>query len=192
MDKDTLRRQILADRKILPEAERQAKQQQIFLRLLSVPGVQTAQTILLYLDFRGEVETSEILAWGWQTGKTMAVPLTLKESRRIIPVQIRSHADIQPGSYGIREPKPEIAEKGTLPAPTIDIVIVPGVAFDRRGVRLGYGGGYYDRFLPMLRSDTVKIGLAFELQMVERVPVEEHDVRLNYVVTEQRIIDCNT
>ncbi|MFC4766884.1 5-formyltetrahydrofolate cyclo-ligase [Effusibacillus consociatus] len=193
MNKQELRQQILSARNSMSEAERTTKQKAIFDNLLSIPQLNEAGTILAYLAFRGEVETDEIFRWGWQAGKTMAAPVTFKEERKIIPVRIQSFEELQPGAYGILEPSGIREEQGnpasneTVPVARIDAVIIPGVAFDSEGGRLGYGGGYYDRFLPMLRSDTVKIGLAYELQVVGRLPVEEHDVHLDFLVTEQLV-----
>ncbi|WP_018130958.1 5-formyltetrahydrofolate cyclo-ligase [Effusibacillus pohliae] len=188
MDKNELRRRILARRNGLDGAERAKKNEAIFRNLVSIPQVQAAGTFLLYLDFRGEVETARILQWGWQAGKRMAVPVTVPAERKLVPVEIRSFTELEPGAYGIREPK----AGGRVPVPvdTIDAVLVPGVAFDRRGGRLGYGGGYYDRFLLLLRSDALKIGLAYELQLVEEVPAEEHDVQLDLLVTENAVVNC--
>lgn len=195
MDKILLRQQILEKRKAMTATERMEKQDGIVSGLLSLPQMQRAQTVFLYLDFRGEVSTDEILRWGWNQDKTMAIPVTVIEKKRLIPVAIRSFDEVRPGAYGIREPivsanTEKDPESCAIPAESIDVVIVPGVAFDPRGGRLGYGGGYYDRFLPKLRTDVVKIGLAFELQVVDQVPVEEHDIHLDFLVTEKRVIDC--
>lgn len=84
----------------------------------------------------------------------------------------------------------EVRISGEVPIESLDAVIVPGVAFDHSGGRLGYGGGYYDRFLPKLRPDTVKIGVAYELQLIKQIPVEEHDVHLDRIVTETGIYNC--
>ncbi|GAX88789.1 5-formyltetrahydrofolate cyclo-ligase [Effusibacillus lacus] len=199
MDKSLIRQRILERRSAMSGGVRAAKQASIFRNLMTIPQLQTALTVFLYLDFRGEVETDEIFRWGWQTGKRMAVPVTVIQERKLIPVELHSFEDLEIGAYGIREPR--IQHSGSLveglmehavPVSSIDVVLVPGVAFDLQGGRLGYGGGYYDRFLPMLRSDAVKIGLAFDLQLVDRLPVEEHDIHLDYVVTESSVIHCSS
>ena len=96
-------------------------------------------------------------------------------------------ADLESGSYGIPEPRP-----GLPPASpeSIDLIVVPGSAFGRSGDRMGYGGGFYDAFLPRLRADTPRIALAFELQLVDDVPQEDHDLRIDVVVTERGALRC--
>lgn len=197
MNKNEIRERILARRNALPPAERSAKNTAVLQNLLSIPQVQNARTIMLYLDFRGEVETDGILRWGWQAGKRMAVPVTVKALRKLIPVELRPFAELQVGTYGIREPKggTDSRLEGRLradevPVASIDVSIVPGLAFDGKGGRLGYGGGYYDRFLPSLRPDALKIGLAYEFQLVDSVPAEAHDIRMDLIVTESSVRNC--
>lgn len=189
MDKNLLRQMIITQRQELEPAVRQEKNKLILDNFVSVPIVQAAKVIMVYLDFRGEVETSGILQWGWDACKVMTAPVTLKQERKLVPVVIHTFDELRIGAYGIREP---IAEDQDFDdrSETLDLVLVPGVAFDRRGGRLGYGGGYYDRFLPRLRSGTITIGLAYDLQLVEQVPAETHDVPLDLLVTETGVIDC--
>ncbi|BCJ87183.1 5-formyltetrahydrofolate cyclo-ligase [Effusibacillus dendaii] len=195
MDKDGLRRQILHKRLSMSAAERADKQVRILKHLLTVPHLQQAETILLYLDFRGEVETEQIFRWGWNAGKTMAVPVSKPAERKIIPVRLNSFEELTAGPYGIREPDMHVqlaaghlnALPDALSVQELDVVIVPGVAFDRKGGRLGYGGGYYDRFLPQLRPNALKIGIAYQLQMVEQLPMETHDIPLDLIVTEKSV-----
>lgn len=211
MDKNFLRQKIITQRQELEPAVRQEKNKLILGNFVSVPIVQAAKVIMVYLDFRGEVETSGILQWGWDACKVMTAPVTLKQERKLVPVVIHTFDELRIGAYGIREPIAEdqdfddrsewegmetgissgkkTAESG-LSVESLDLVLVPGVAFDRRGGRLGYGGGYYDRFLPRLRSGTITIGLAYDLQLVEQVPTETHDVPLDLLVTETGVIDC--
>lgn len=186
MDKNFLRQRIVTFRQELQPTLRDEKHRLILQHLVSLPEVQAAKEIMVYLDYRGEVATADILRWGWAAGKTMAVPVTLKPERKLVPVAIHTFDDLQIGAYGIREPR--LGKE--VPAEHLDLVLVPGVAFDRHGWRLGYGGGYYDRFLPRLRPDCLKIGLAYDLQIVQQVPFEEHDIPLDLLVTETEVIDC--
>jgi 5-formyltetrahydrofolate cyclo-ligase len=185
MDKASLRGEILAKRMGVPKETRELWDRHILDRLLLLEAVKQADTILLYLSFRAEVGTDGIFHWGFQEGKRMAAPVTSVASRTLWPVEIRSLKEVTTGAYGIREPL--WREERVIPVEEIDLVLLPGVAFDRHGGRLGYGGGYYDRFLPRLRPDAVKIGLAYDLQVVGRVPLEPHDVRLDAVVTESGV-----
>ena len=93
---------------------------------------------------------------------------------------------MEPGRFGIREPKPQVGTPQAIA--DIDAILVPAVAFDRRGYRVGYGGGYYDRFLPELRGRAVRVGLAFACQLVDSVPAGAHDVPVDFIVTETEII----
>ncbi|TCP52395.1 5-formyltetrahydrofolate cyclo-ligase [Tumebacillus sp. BK434] len=185
MEKQALRKHLLALRQNLSREARAPLDAAILQRVIELPEVQAAQTILLYLDFRGEVESDGMIEHCLAHGKTPVAPVTLKEERQMIPVRITSLADLRMGAYGIREPLhlPELE----VPVTAIDLVILPGVGFDRKGGRLGYGGGYYDRFLPKLRPEVPKIAVAYELQVVENVPMEPHDTLLDALVTEQGI-----
>mgnify|MGYP003590435843 FL=1 len=94
--------------------------------------------------------------------------------------------DLIPGYKGIPEPDPQLAHARSLPANSLEVVIIPGAVFDRRGYRLGYGGGYYDRFLALEAPQALRIGLAFDLQLVEHLPNEIHDIPMDILVTERQ------
>lgn len=183
MDKKTLRKELLQKRHALPPEERLRHNAAILQHVTGMPEVAAAQTMLLYFDFRGEVDSSALISWGMAAGKTVCAPITIPEERRMIPVRLTSLEDVQIGAYDIREPI--FAEERVVDIEDIDVVILPGVGFDREGGRLGYGGGYYDRFLPRLREDAKKIAVAFELQVLPHVPLEAHDMPLDALVTER-------
>jgi 5-formyltetrahydrofolate cyclo-ligase len=204
VEKKALRRRLLEARQALAEAERNEWDARILANLMSLPEVQAARTLLVYLDFKAEVSSRGLIEWAIGEGKTVCAPVTLVEERRLIPVRLRSADDVVSGAYGIREPKLKerlrleeesagfdeamLAENpAVVPLAEIDVVILPGVGFDRFGGRLGYGGGYYDRFLPRLRPDAGKIAVAYEMQMLPEVPLEPHDTRLDVVVTEMAV-----
>ena len=156
-------------------------------KLLQMDIIKNAKTIMLYLDFNNEVSTDNLINKLISMGKTVASPITLKEERKLIPSQITNLEDgVQYGAYNIREPKPEYSP--TIDIKDLDIVIVPAVAYDRNCYRLGYGGGFYDRFLENLRNDSVTIGIAFDLQIFDEIPKEPHDAQLDYIVTESTIL----
>ncbi len=109
------------------------------------------------------------------------------DNRQLIPFKIKNLKEaINIGAYGIREPKKDVCSEVKLK--DIDVIIVPAVAYDEDGYRLGYGGGFYDRFLEKLRYDTVTIGIAFDLQIFNSIPKEPHDAQLDYIITETRVI----
>ena len=159
-------------------------------KLLNLDCIKNAKNIMLYLDFNNEVSTYSLIKKLLNLGKIVSSPITLKEERKLIPSQITDLKNgIQYGAYNIREPKPECSP--AINIKDLDVIIVPAVAYDKNCYRLGYGGGFYDRFLENLRKDAVTIGIAFDLQIFDEVPKEPHDAQLDYIVTESRILTPN-
>ena len=159
-------------------------------KLLNLDCIKNAKNSMLYLDFNNEVSTDSLIKKLLNLGKIVSSPITLKEERKLIPSQITDLKNgIQYGAYNIREPKPECSP--AINIKDLDVVIVPAVAYDKNCYRLGYGGGFYDRFLENLRKDAVTIGIAFDLQIFDEVPKEPHDAQLDYIVTESRILTPN-
>ena len=159
-------------------------------KLLNLDCIKNAKNIMLYLDFNNEVSTDSLIKKLLNLGKIVSSPITLKEERKLIPSQITDLKNgIQYGAYNIREPKPECSP--AINIKDLDVIIVPAVAYDKNCYRLGYGGGFYDRFLENLRKDAVTIGIAFDLQIFDEVPKEAHDAQLDYIVTESRIFTPN-
>jgi len=145
-------------------------------------------TLFIYVDFRSEVETLELIKSCLSQGKRVAVPLVDASAVHMIPLLIKDPArDLVPGYYDIPEPDP----RKSLPvAPgEIDAAIIPGSVFDTNGGRLGYGGGYYDRFLVNDAPQAKRIGFAFEVQVVEKVPMLPHDQPLDILITEKRTVN---
>lgn len=129
-------------------------------KLLSMNCIKDANTIMLYLNFNNEVKTDQLITKLISLRKTVAAPVTLKNERKLIPFKITNLKDgINIGAYGIREPKKDPYNE--LNVEDIDILIVPAVAYDKDCYRLGYGGGFYDRFIEHLRDDAITIGIAF-------------------------------
>lgn len=137
-----------------------------------------AERIFAYLSCRSEVRTDEIIRQIWQDHKIAAVPRV--EGDRMVFCRIVSMEDLCVGYRGIREPKPECP---VLVPSGRDLILVPGTAFDRRGYRMGYGGGYYDRFLSMIPDSCVCAGLAFPEQIADEIPVDSYDCRLDIILT---------
>ena len=159
-------------------------------KLLNLDCIKNAKNIMLYLDFNNEVSTDSLIKKLLNLGKIVSSPITLKEERKLIPSQITDLKNgIQYGAYNIREPKPEWSP--AINIKDLDVIIVPAVAYDKNCYRLGYGGGFYDRFLENLRKDAVTIGIAFDLQIFDEVPKEAHDAQLDNIVTESRILTPN-
>lgn len=182
-EKRKLRQEVLARREAMPLAARLEKSQRITERLLRWPLYQRARTVLLYAGVRSEVATEELVKKSLASGKQVLMPRCLPKTRELLLVPISAWEELRPSFYGLLEPPPPARLDPLQP----DLVVVPGVAFDTAGYRLGYGGGYYDRLLRRLNR-TPTVGLAFELQIVPLVPREAHDVPLHFVITENRLI----
>ena len=159
-------------------------------KLLQMDCIKNSNTIMLYLDFNNEVITDDLIKELISMGKIVASPITIIKEKVLIPSQITDFENgIKYGAYNIREPKPDCSPEINIK--NIDVVIVPAVAYDINGFRLGYGGGFYDRFLENIREDAVTIGIAFDLQIFDEVPKEPHDAQLDYIITESRILKPN-
>lgn len=164
------------------EEDRLRKSRVILKRLFALPEFQRSKTILFYASFDGEVETFEMMKQAKKLGKKIALPTIIKNQKKIVPLLIEDlEEDLTVGSYGIKEPKAKSPKN--LEINKIDLVIVPGVAFDRQLYRLGRGAGYYDRFLSQIPTDTPTIGLAFDFQLVDRLPQQDkHDIPVTRII----------
>jgi 5-formyltetrahydrofolate cyclo-ligase len=185
--KKTLREQFLTKRKALSPSERDNKSDFIKHRLFSTPWYRSAQNILFYVSFNNEVDTHRMIKEALRNGKTVLVPKTNTRNNTICASQLLSWEDLATGAYSIKEPREECIRK--VPASSVELLIVPGVVFDFCGYRIGYGMGYYDRLL----KETIhahSIGLAFECQLIKSIPAEEHDEKVEMIITEDRSIQC--
>ena len=184
-DKREIRQRILRLRNAMPLEAIAAKSCEIVRRLKELREIRELSTLMVFLNFGSEVVTDGLIAWGWEEGKRIVVPFCRPEGRELTPCRIDSFAELETGHYGIREPKADRLR--VVPPGEIDAVVVPAVAFDRRGYRVGYGGGYYDRFF-LGCPQAAKIGVAFACQITEEVPVEPYDVTMDCIVTEKEIL----
>jgi 5-formyltetrahydrofolate cyclo-ligase len=189
--RERLRQERLAERDRQKPSQRQKKSQDIQAQLLGQPFMNKASHLFIYVHFRSEVETLALIEHGLAQGKTVSVPVTLRKESRLLAVQITDPANqLEPGCWGILEPTKEQITRATINPVDIDAVVVPGSVFDPLGGRLGYGGGYYDRFLSQEAPQARRIGLAYALQVVDQVPVEPHDQYMDIVITEQQVYQC--
>lgn len=165
-------------------------------RLLGLPAFQEACVLLLFASFRSEVDTLALLPYCLKEGKTVILPVTDMAQNTLRLYEVRSMDELAPGCYGI--PEPAVGEDRRREVKGIDLLLIPGVAFDLQGNRLGYGKGFYDRLLrsyldalPRPQRSGNIIALAYEEQVVERIPSEAHDVRMDTIITDKRIISCH-
>ncbi len=180
-DKGSLRQQFLELLKKQENTETEAKSRQIQKKLFSLEAFKKAKTILFYVSLPGEVNTFEMIIKAFEMNKRICVPVMVRDQRQMIPTLINTLADLEKGSYGILEPRMDSSLQ--VPLEELDMVIVPGVAFDKSNNRLGRGVGYYDRFLCRLPKSVTTIGLAFDVQLTENLPIEEHDVPLSSIIS---------
>jgi len=184
--KRSLRERVLSLRSALTPEERAFKSQRVQAIVTQTREFQEASTIMLFMNFRDEVETTELAQIVLDLGKRLVLPRCAPKGV-LIPALIEDlEKDIESGMWGIREPKKEELTK--VDPLEIDCILVPGAAFDTQGNRLGYGGGYYDRFFGRLAEGTPKIALAFHCQIVDRIPVEFYDKKVDMLITEQGIM----
>ncbi|MEJ8548226.1 5-formyltetrahydrofolate cyclo-ligase [Brevibacillus borstelensis] len=185
--KKELRRQILAQRAAVSPEERGERSGRMCRLLLSFDRLRGCRTVMAYYPFREELDIVPFLEKALERGQEIWLPLTLPAERRIVPYVYTGPAMLKRGTYGILEPDPAQAAEGR--PDSLEAVLVPGVAFDRRGGRMGYGAGYYDRFLSSLSRRPLLIGCAFDLQVQQAVPMEPHDISLDFLATESGVTE---
>lgn len=188
-EKKALRKAVLDRRDRLSREEVEQFSAQIAAQLFNLPEYRAAGTVMFFLNFGKEVMTLSMVPQALAQGKRVVAPKTVHKERRMILAEIHDVADdLAPGMWNIPEPKTD--KLRVVEPEEIDFVVVPGVAFDEAGNRLGYGGGYYDRFFTRLREGVPLVAVAFEVQILERVPVAPWDRRVEAIITEKRVIDC--
>jgi len=180
-----LRRKVLQARDRLTQAARRTRSAALHGRLWGLAPFAAAEVLFIYVDFRSEVETLALIDQCLAKGKQVIVPL-VAEDNQLIPCRLTALDELRPGAFGIPEPDPQRCAR--VAPGTIDLVLLPGSVFDAEGGRLGYGGGYYDRFLVNEAPQALRLGVCFELQLVEALPLLPHDQRLDILVTESRVL----
>lgn len=183
-EKSELRRRMRELRASLSEEHRGRLGGLIEDRVGALPEFGTARCVLLFYSFGSEVPTSGLIRRTAQAGKRVLLPYL--EGQALEAAEVSSDEELIPTRYGPKEP----GRRVSVDPEDVDLVVTPGLAFDRRGHRLGYGRGYYDGFLGRLRGDALRAGIAFGLQVVDEVPAGPGDERVHVIVTEDETIDC--
>jgi len=187
MDKKALRKSIFAQRDTQSPEVIAEKSKAIHEKLFQLEEFQKAQTIMIYAAMRGEVQTKGIFTEAQKQGKRVVVPISQLADRTLLLSEIRDYDhELEIATFDVPEPKKEFLRP--VPHSEIDLVIVPGVGFDDQGNRLGYGGGFYDRFLAGLKPSVPAIAVCYELQIRDDLVAEEHDLPMDWVITEMRAI----
>lgn len=185
-DISALRRRLVRARREMKPAERQNANEAI-RDLVLRNWNRHWNTVLMYVNLPDEAATIPLITGLIRRGKRLCIPAFAAELNRYYPSELKNlKTDVQPGCFGIPEPKP--AARRPVPVSELDAIFVPGVAFDRRGNRLGYGYGYFDSICRWARA--VKIGLAYHFQLVDRLTPHDADVSMNLIITEKEIIPC--
>ncbi|MDD5014444.1 MAG: 5-formyltetrahydrofolate cyclo-ligase [Atribacterota bacterium] len=188
MNKEEIRRKILKKRLSLPSEDIKGKSRQIFLSLTETVEYRKSQNIMFYVATRSEVQTEEMIKASIRAGKNIFVPVILTECNNLAPSKIFDfNNELKIGKKGILEPKKEY-QRLFFPE-NIDLIIVPGIAFDLDGNRIGRGFGYYDNYLREISISTKIIALAFEIQIIEKIPADKNDIPVHKIITEKRIIN---
>ncbi len=188
LNKQLLRRQQINGRRLLSQQAITEHSHRIAELLINSKLYRQSKNIMLYMATKSEVQTQEVIHSALREDKNIFIPLIIRERNEIIPSLVKDfETELTPGALGIMQPQEEYYR--VFQPDILDLVIVPGVAFTRQGYRLGRGGGYYDRFLSRLQQHTVSVGFAFEMQIVEQIPVNEKDMPVDYIITEKGIIE---
>lgn len=186
MNKDLIRDEISNLRAKLDKNKHKEKSDTIIKKLMSSKFYRNSNTIMTYISFKDEIDTHEFIKKALIDGKTILVPITISKGKQLKPSQIKDFNELEIGFYNILTPKKEFIRY--VNPKDIDLIIVPGLGFDKEGFRVGFGGGYYDRFLSHL-DKVIKVSIAFDFQILDRLPREDFDIPVDYIYTEKRIIE---
>lgn len=182
MIKDELRAKMREMRRNLPADEVTEKSAVIARSLLGISAVKDARTVCVYLSALKEPDTRGIIGALLSAGKRVAVPVTDEENVTLSLSYIDNASELARGAYGIYEPTViRRADEND-----IDVIVTPGLAFDKRGGRMGFGKGYYDRLFE--KTDTLRIALCYDFQLLDKIPTEPHDAPMDIIVTEKRVL----
>lgn len=185
MIKKSIRDHILDKRSNLGEIYHKLYSETIINKLYDTSFYKDAEVIMTFISFGDEVNTHDFIKKSLSDGKKIVVPITFPKTREIKASEIHGFDELEIGYHNILTPKNEFIR--FINPEDIDLAIIPGVAFDRDGYRVGYGGGYYDRFLSKY-PNIKKLGIAFDLQLIDKVPKEDFDIPVEYLLTEKELV----
>jgi len=182
LQKDKIREEMLAKLRSQGKQERSKRSQVIKRRLFTDPYFQTAESVMFYVSKDYEVDTKDMIDEALKLGKKVIVPVTKPKTKRLIPSEIKDpKRQFHKGPFGIDEPRKDDIKP--VPLKEIDMVIVPGIAFDKKGNRIGHGVGYFDRFLKSLPRKAPTIGLAYKFQLIKRINTLPWDIPVTKLIT---------
>ena len=185
-EKTVLRHRILEMRDNLDLSGVEAKSLKITESIIALPEFAKAQTIACYVNKGSEVQTRLLIRKALAAQKKILVPITRKDDPELLFSEIPSLYELSPGPFGIMEPNP--SKRKPRDVSISDMIIVPGIVFDVYGHRIGWGRGYYDRALKKLWKGAASVGVCFDMQLVDQIPMEQFDLPVKILVTESRVI----
>lgn len=186
--KEAIRRVFLKKRRTMKEEDVIKYSEDIISQLTNSQVFKESKKIMIYLSFNNEVDTYKLMEYCLNNGKRVIVPYCIKKERKMIPSEVKNpDTELKLNSFGYREP--DIESLREVKIEDIDLVIVPGVVFDEAGNRIGFGGGYYDRFLTRLKNTTMTMAICYDYQIIDRVPVDKLDIPVKCIITNKRIIN---
>jgi len=180
VEKKELRKRMLKLRDEQRPADRALWDDIIFSKLTGSSDYREAKVVFIFVSFRSEVDTHRIIRKALEDGKVVGVPKVLSKAEGMKAFRIESMQDLAEGYFGVLEPKKGSPE---IPAADIDLIVIPGAAFDREGGRIGYGGGFYDKYISEAGRGIRKVALAYRMQILDKVPMEENDMRVDAIIT---------
>lgn len=179
-EKKILRNEILSIRNSLNKEIKDKMDYEIYNKLISSELYLNAKNIFVYISFDKEIETKRIINKALNDKKQLYIPKIYRDNKSMKAIRLKSFEDLKENSMGILEP---IDDSDYINKEEIDLIIVPGVVFDLNGNRIGYGGGYYDRYLESIKEISNKVVLAYDLQIVDFIEPEAHDISIDYIIT---------
>ncbi len=185
MDKKQLRKLFSDKRDAYDRNKKGISDKQVFEYIKNSNLYKSSKVIFIYVSFGSEVDTHLFIKEALEEGKVIAVPYVISLKEGMCAIAIRSLSELKPGKYGILEP---VNIQEIIPPEELDLVLLPGLAFDLSGGRLGYGGGFYDRFLRKLKPSALKVALAYSMQICDSVPTEPWDEAIDGILTEKGFI----
>lgn len=180
MEKSQIRREIQYKISNIPAKTKKNKDKILFNTMINNPDIKNSSNIMCFVSFNNEVDTHVFIKYLINNKKNVYIPLIDSKNKIMNISKINSFDELEEGYYGILEPKKEfirIADSSVL-----DIIITPGVVFSKDNYRIGYGGGYYDKFFSNMNTKALKIGLCYKEQIVKKVPTEKYDVAVDYII----------
>ena len=186
--KKEIRKEILKKRSNLDKASHKIYGDRILDKLMESEFYKNANNIFVFISFSSEINTHDFIKKSLDLGKNISVPVTFLDEKIMKASNLNSFSDLKIGAYNILAPRED--KVNFINEADIDLVIVPGAAFSKSGYRVGYGGGYYDKFLANI-PHVKKIGISFSFQIINEIPTNDYDIPVNYIFTEDEIIKCD-